>query len=60
MELPGWSWEINLPDNVSPDDPISIFNMYYTPEIIDMIVEKTKEYIRQPKGDSRLYARANA
>jgi hypothetical protein len=34
--------------------------MYYTPEIIDLIVEKTNEYVRKPEDDSCAYARANA
>ena len=38
MKLPSWGWEINLPEDVSADDPITLFTMYYTPEIIEMIV----------------------
>jgi hypothetical protein len=60
MKLPDFGWEIVLPENVSPDDPITLFTMYYTPEIIDLIVEKTKEYVRKPQDDSCAYARANA
>jgi hypothetical protein len=52
MQLPNWGWEINLPDDVSPDDPITLFTMYYTPEIIDLIVEKTNNYLREPQDDS--------
>jgi hypothetical protein len=33
--------------------------MYYTPEIIDLIVEKTNTYLRKPQDDSTPYARAN-
>jgi hypothetical protein len=45
MELPNWGWEINLPNNVSPDDPITLFTftIYYMPEIIDLIVKKTND-----------------
>jgi Transposase IS4 len=60
MQLPNWGWEINLPDNVSPDDPITLFTMYYSPEIIDLIVESTNNYMRKPRDESRPYARANA
>ena len=35
IELPFYSWIINLPEDVSPDNPISLFTMYYTLEIID-------------------------
>ena len=59
MKLPDFGWEITLPENASPDDPITLFTMYYTPEIMDMIVEKTNEYVRQPANDSLPYARAN-
>jgi hypothetical protein len=48
MKLPDFSWEITLLENVSPDDPITLFTMYYTPEIINMIVEKTNSYLRKP------------
>jgi hypothetical protein len=44
IQLPNWGWEITLPENASPDDPITLFTMYYTPEIIDLIVEKTNKY----------------
>ena len=59
IKLPHFDWEIHLPENVSPDDPITLFTMYYTPEIIDMIVQNTNNYMRAPKDDSRPYARAN-
>jgi hypothetical protein len=59
MELPDFGWEIDLPENASPDDPITLFTMYYTPEIIDLIVEKTNKYRRDPQDDSCPYARAN-
>jgi hypothetical protein len=59
MKLPNFAWEITLPENVSPDDPITLFTMYYTPEIIDMIVEKTNSYLREPEDDSCPRARAN-
>jgi hypothetical protein len=59
MKLPYWDWEIILPENVSPDDPITLFSMYYTPEIIDLIVKKTNEYRREPRDDSCPRARAD-
>jgi hypothetical protein len=44
MKLPDFGWEITLLENTSPDDPITLFAMYYMPKIIDIIVEKTNEY----------------
>jgi hypothetical protein len=38
MILPDFDFEITFSDNVSPDDPITLFTMYYTPKIIDTIV----------------------
>ncbi len=35
MKLPHFDWEIRLPENAPPDDPITFFTMYYTPEIMD-------------------------
>ena len=60
MQLPQFGWEITLPEDVSLDDPITLFTMYYTPEIIDLIVEKTNTYLRKPQDNSTPYARANA
>ena len=59
MELPNFDLEITLPETTSPDDPIALFTMYYTPEIMDMIVEKTNKYMRSPGNDSLPYTRAN-
>jgi hypothetical protein len=44
MKLPDFTWEITLPEDISPDDPIILFIMYYMPEIMDLIVEKTNDY----------------
>jgi hypothetical protein len=52
MELPDFDWDITLPENVSLDDSITLFILYYTLEIIDLIVEKTNEYMRKPQDDS--------
>jgi hypothetical protein len=60
MQLPNFGWEIHLPEDVSPDDPITLFTIYYIHEIIDLIVEKTNNYMRKPQDDSYPYARANS
>jgi hypothetical protein len=41
IKLPDFEPEIHLPDYMSPDDPIIIFTLYYTPEIIKQIIENT-------------------
>ena len=35
IELPAYDFTIRLPKDVSPDNPISLFSMYYTPKIIE-------------------------
>jgi hypothetical protein len=36
--LPDFDFEITLPNDVFPDDLISLFTMYYTSEIVEQIV----------------------
>jgi hypothetical protein len=38
MYLPDFDFEITLPDDVSSDDLISLFMMYYISEIVEQIV----------------------
>lgn len=59
MELPNWGREITLPDTTSPDDPFTLFTMYYTPEMIDLITRHTNDYVRETSGDSLPFTRAN-
>jgi hypothetical protein len=59
MQLPDFGWEITLLESASPDDPITLFTMYYIPEIIDLIVQKTNDYMQTPQDESCPYARAN-
>jgi hypothetical protein len=49
MKLLNFAWEITLLKNTSPDDPITLFTMYYTLEIINIIVEKTNNYLYKEK-----------
>jgi hypothetical protein len=49
MDLPDFEPRITLPDDASPVDPISLFTMYYTPEIIDEIVYYTNKHTREPQ-----------
>jgi hypothetical protein len=48
MKLPDFGWEIILSEYVSSNDLITLFIMYYMPEIINLIVEKMNEYLREP------------
>ena len=48
MKLPQFYPEITLPDTASQDDPISLFDLYYPPNIIDQLVERTNNYVRNP------------
>jgi len=60
IELPHFDPQITLPDYISSDNPIALFTLYYTPEIIELIVQKTNKHIRLPKnGDDSSRARAN-
>jgi hypothetical protein len=38
MYLSDFDFEITFPDNVSPNNLISLFTMYYTLEIVEQIV----------------------
>ncbi|PVH67331.1 hypothetical protein DL98DRAFT_579274 [Cadophora sp. DSE1049] len=57
MHLPNYPPEIRIPEGVDADDPLSLFTMYYTPEIIEWIVQKTNEHIRDAQDHSNPYAR---
>lgn len=59
LECPDFDFEITLPMDASPDDPISLFILYYTPEIIDQIVQHTNNHIREPQDPTALFGRAN-
>jgi hypothetical protein len=60
MYLPDFDFEITLPDDVSPDDPISLFTMYYTSEIVEQIVKYTNNYQREPQDPTPLNSQASA
>jgi hypothetical protein len=58
LECPDFEAEITLPMDVSPDDPITLFTLYYTPEIIDQIVRHTNNAPRTAQDPTRPHARA--
>ena len=57
IELPNFDFEITLPDHVSPNEPISLFCLYYTPKIVNKIVRYTNKYIQEPQEQSIHYTR---
>lgn len=59
MELPDFEFDICLPETASPDNPITIFTLYYTPKIISTIVQNTNSYHREPQDSSKPHSRAN-
>jgi hypothetical protein len=58
IKLSHFGWEIYLPENTSPDDPITLFTMYYTPKIMDIIMENTNNYTRKIRNELASRARA--
>jgi hypothetical protein len=59
FECPDFDFEITLPPDSSPDDPITIFTLYYTSEIIESIVQHTNNVPREAQDPSKPNARAN-
>lgn len=59
MKLPDFDHEIKLPNCASPEDPISLFTLYYTPEIIDWMVDKTNSHERYIKDPNLPFVRGN-
>jgi hypothetical protein len=57
MKLLDFSPEIYLLDYVSPEDPISLFIMYYPPAIIEYIVQITNLNPREPRNLEYPYTR---
>ena len=47
MILPDFNYKIQLSEDASPDDSITLFTIYYTPEMIDIIVQNTNSYIQK-------------
>ena len=52
MRLEDHDIEITLPDGVSADDPYSLFQLYYSEEIIQTIVDATNNYERAISSDN--------
>lgn len=45
MKLPDFNHQIRLPPHADPNDPISLFSLYYTLEIIDWMTGCTNSYV---------------
>jgi hypothetical protein len=54
LDCPDFDIELCIPEDVSLDDPISLFTQYYTPEIIQGIVESTNSYVKLGKDKKPL------
>ena len=59
FECPDFEFEITLPADTSPDDPITLFTLYYTPKIIQSIVQHTNNVSREAQDPRKPNARAN-
>ena len=59
FECPDFEFEITLPDYTSPDDPITLFTLYFTPEIVESIAWHTNNVHREARDPTKPDARAN-
>jgi hypothetical protein len=58
IETPDFELEITLLEHISPADPIILFTLYYTLEIMSMIVSNTNSYSRKPEESLKPRSRA--
>jgi hypothetical protein len=59
MVLPDFDLQISLPYHALHSNPFSIFALYYTPQIVDLIVQYTNQNPRKAADPDRPNARAN-
>jgi hypothetical protein len=59
IKLAPFGWGIILLKHVSPDDLITLFTIYYTLEIINIIVKKINKHMQERLSNLKLYTRAN-
>ena len=59
LECPDFEFEITLLTDTSPDDPITLFTLYYNSEIIESIVCHANNVQRKAQDPSKSNARAN-
>lgn len=60
MACPDFDFEIHLSHYTSPDDPIALFSLYYTPELLKSIITHTNFYLREPRDPRKPKSRALA
>ena len=54
VKIDDFEYTIQLPEDVSCDDPISIFDLYYSPRIIDQLVQYINQFVREPEDPGKL------
>jgi hypothetical protein len=59
MKLEEKYFEINIPEHAYPNDPITLWGLYYPLEIIDIIVLHTNERVRNAQDPHKPQSRAN-
>jgi hypothetical protein len=59
FECPDFDFKITFPLDTSPDNLITLFTLYYTPEIIESIVQHTNNTLRKAQDPSKPNAQAN-
>jgi hypothetical protein len=58
IEIPDFELEITFLKHIFSNDPITLFTLYYTPEIMSTIVSNTNSYSRKPKESLKPCSRA--
>ena len=59
FEYLDFEFEITLPIDTSADNPITLFTLYYTLEIIESIVQYTNNLLQEAQDPSKLYTQTN-
>jgi hypothetical protein len=61
MQLDDFDFEVHMPEDCSPEDPITLFTQYYNQSIVDTIVSATNSYQREvPDNEAKSGSRAAA
>lgn len=58
MKIPDFGYEIQLPPDTSYNDPISLFELYYSSEVMKHITKCTNTCLREPKHPEKPRCRA--
>jgi hypothetical protein len=53
LDLPNFKPKITLPPNMSPNNPITLFTLFYSPKIIDLIIQYTNNVVQQPQDPTK-------